>query len=183
MPVQDTAQIARSWFCQGFSKKKNIYLEEIFPWSPNLRSPLRINKKPKYHFVDPSLPAAILGASTKMLTGDLETLGFLFESLCMRDILVYAEAMDAEVFYYRDKNGLEVDAIIQCPDGAWAGLEIKLGHSQADVAARSLLELRGKMLAAGAKEPAFLGIVEGLGNYGLVREDGVCILPIRALGA
>ena len=82
-------------------------IEPIRPWSPNLRSGSRISKKPKYHFADPSLPAAILGASHAMLKQDLKTFGFLFESLCMRDLLIYAEAMDAEVYYYRDKEGLE----------------------------------------------------------------------------
>lgn len=163
--------------------KSLFILEEIQPWAPNLRSPLRINKRPKYHFVDPSLPAAILGATSEMLIDDLETFGFLFESLCMRDLLVYSQVMDAAVFYYRDKNGLEVDAVIQASNGSWAALEIKLGHSQADKAAANLLEFRNKMVEAGAKEPVFLGVIEGLGDFAFVREDGVYILPIRALGA
>jgi predicted AAA+ superfamily ATPase len=162
--------------------RKLFVLEEIPSWSPNLRSPVRINKKPKYHFVDPSLPAAILGATSEMLLGDLETFGFLFESLCIRDLLVYADSMDADIRYYRDKNGLEIDAIITRPDGSWAGIEIKLGHSQADKAAENLLELRRKMTAVGAREPVFLAIVEGLGDFGFVREDGVYVLPICALG-
>lgn len=158
-------------------------LEEIAPWTPNLRSPLRINKRPKYHFVDPSLPAAVLKATADMLMGDVRTFGFLFESLCVRDVLIYAEAMDAEVFYYRDKNGLEADIIVQDSKGAWAALEVKLGHNQADVAAQNLLKLKQKIVTAGGDEPVFLGVVEGLGEFAITREDGVHIIPVRTLGA
>lgn len=158
-------------------------LEEIGPWSPNLRSSVRLNKKPKYHFVDPSLPAAILGATKGCLIGDLRTFGFLFECLCMRDIIIYAEAMDAQVFFYRDKDGLEVDAIIQADDGSWAGIEIKLGHNQADRAAASLLRLKDRVVSAGGSSPAFLAVVEGLGGFASTRRDGVQVIPLRTLGA
>ncbi|MEG0015103.1 MAG: DUF4143 domain-containing protein, partial [Gordonibacter sp.] len=158
-------------------------LGPIRPWSPNLRSSTRINKKPKYHFVDPSLPAAILGASSEMLLKDLKTFGFLFESLCLRDLLVYAEAMDAEVYFYRDKDGLEADAIVQAADGTWAGIEIKLGHNQADQAAANLLKLKDRIQAAGGKAPAFLAVLEGIGGFATTRRDGVHIVPIRTLGA
>lgn len=161
--------------------KKIFVVEEIAPWAPNLRSPVRINKRPKYHYADPSIPAAILKATPETLMGDLETLGFLFECLCIRDLLVYAQAMDAEVFYYRDKSSLEADAIIQAPSGAWAAIEIKLGHNKADEAAANLLALRDKITAAGGTEPAFLMAVEGLGAYAFQREDGVFVAPIRTL--
>lgn len=163
--------------------KKLFVIEEIRPWSPSLRSPLRLNKRPKYHFVDPSLPAAILGATDSMLSKDLETFGFLFESLCVRDLLVYAEAMDADVFFYRDRDGLEVDAIVQAPDGAWAGIEIKLGHNQATQAAKNLLKFKEKVVSAGSRPPAFLAVLEGLGDFAMAREDGVYTIPVRALGA
>lgn len=163
--------------------EKVFIIEPIRPWSPNIRSSTRIHKKSKYHFVDPSLPAAILGASSEMLQGDLKTFGFLFESLCMRDLLVYTEAMDAEVYYYRDKDGLEADAIIQAADGTWAGIEIKLGHNQADQAAANLLKLKSKIKAAGGKGPAFLAVLEGIGGFATTRRDGVHIVPIRTLGA
>ena len=156
-------------------------LEEITPWAPNLRSPLRINKKPKYHFVDPSLPAAILGAGIPALMGDLELFGLLFEGLCLRDLLVYAEAMEATVHYYRDANGLEADAIIEQPDGNWGAIEIKLGHNQADVAAAHLLKLRSRIVEAGGREPTFLATVEGLSSYALPRPDGVLTIPIATL--
>ena len=161
--------------------RRIFVIEEIPGWSPNLRSSIRINKRPKYHYVDPSLPAAILGATPQKLLGDLNAFGFLFECLCLRDLLVYAEASEAQVRYYRDNTDLEVDAIIESYDGKWAALEIKLGHNQADQAAKNLLRLKAKMEAAGTEPPAFLAVVEGLGQHAYVRDDGVCVIPIASL--
>ena len=163
--------------------EKAFAIERIPTWVSNIKSSLRVNKKPKYHFVDPSLPAAILGASSAKLVGDLNTFGFLFESLCMRDLLVYAEAMDANVFFYRDKEGLEVDAVIEASDGAWAGIEVKLGHNQADAAAANLLKLKKKIVSAGGRQPSFLAVVEGIGSLAFQRDDGVLVVPVRTLGA
>lgn len=163
--------------------EKIFVMERIRPWAPNLRSSLRINKKPKYHFVDPSLSAAILGATGDMLLNDLRTFGFLFESLCTRDLLVYAEAMGGDLFFYRDRDGLEADAIVQARDGSWAAIEIKLGHNQADSAAANLLALRKKIVAAGGSEPKFLAVLEGVGGFATVRSDGVFVIPITTLGA
>lgn len=101
----------------------------------------------------------------------------------MRDIIIYAEAMDAQVFFYRDKDGLEVDAIIRADDGSWAGIEIKLGHNQADRAAASLLRLKDRVVSAGGSSPAFLAVVEGLGGFASTRRDGVQVIPLRTLGA
>lgn len=161
--------------------RRIFVIEEIPGWSPNLRSSIRINKRPKYHYVDPSLPAAILGATPQKLLGDLNAFGFLFECLCLRDLLVYAEVAEAQVRYYRDNTDLEVDAIIESYDGKWAALEIKLGHSQADLAANNLLRLKTKMEAAGTESPAFLAVVEGLGQSAYVRDDGVYVIPITCL--
>ena len=163
--------------------EKVFVIEEIAMWAPNLRSPLRLNKRPKYHMVDPSLTAAILRTTASALANELETFGFLFECMCMRDLLTYAQANNAEVFYYRDREGLEADAIIQAEDGRWAGIEIKLGHNQADRAAMSLLEVKKKIMNAGGMPPAFLAVIEGLGNYAYTREDGVYIIPINTLTA
>ena len=162
--------------------KRMLVVEEIRPWAPRLRSTLRINKRPKYHFVDPSLAVAALRTSAQRLTGDLETLGFLFECLCVRDLLVYAQAMDAQVYYYRDQAGLEMDAVIETADGLWAGIEVKLGHNQADAAAGNLLTISRKIVAAGGSEPAFLAVIEGLGSFAYRRDDGVLVIPIRTLG-
>lgn len=161
---------------------KIFIVEEIGSWSPNLRSAARINKKPKYHFVDPSIPAAILKSSAVALENDLQTFGFIFECMCLRDILVYAQAIDAQVYYYRDQASLEVDVIVEACDGRWAGIEVKLGHNKADEAASNLLSLKQKILTAGGKDPAFLAVVEGLGRFAYMREDGVLVVPINTLG-
>lgn len=161
--------------------KRIFVIEEIPAWSPNIRSSIRINKRPKYHYVDPSLPAAILGATPQKLLKDMKTLGFLFECLCMRDLLVYAEVAESHVYYYRDKTDLEVDTIIESYDGTWAALEIKLGHNQADQAAKNLLQLKNKLVTSGTQPPAFLAIIEGLGSYAYQREDGVFVIPITCL--
>jgi len=162
--------------------KRLFVLEEIPAWSPHIRSSLRINKKPKYHYVDPSLPAALLEVSYEKLIGDLETFGFLFESLCMRDLLIYAEAMDAKVSYYRDREGFEIDAIVHSSDGHWAAFEVKLGHNQVDKAATNLLKITEKLVTAGAEKPAFCAVIEGLGDFAYVRGDGVYVIPVRVLG-
>lgn len=163
--------------------RRIFVIEEIGPWAPNLRSPIRINKRPKYHFVDPSIPAAVLKASAKALAADLETFGFIFECMCIRDIMVYAQAMEGEVFYYRDNAGLEADAIVESADGQWAGIEVKLGHNKADEGASNLKSVRRKIVEAGGREPAFLAVVEGLGNYAYKRDDGVLVVPICTLTA
>ena len=161
--------------------RRIFVVEEIPGWSPNLRSSVRINRRPKFHFVDPSLPAAVLGATPEKLQGDLNAFGLLFECLCMRDLLVYAEANEARVFYYRDGADLEVDAIVESYDGRWAAIEIKLGHSQADQAAKNLLRLASKMETAGAGAPVFTAVVEGLGQYAYQREDGVLVVPFACV--
>jgi len=182
--ARDEARLAPDTVTDYLSALKRIFLvEEIGPWSPNLRSPVRINKRPKYHLADPSIPAAVLKSSPTALARDLETLGFLFECMCMRDILVYAAASDSGVYYYRDQAGLEADVILESADGQWAGLEVKLGHSKADGAARNLKSLARKIVDAGGDEPAFLAVIEGVGSYAYAREDGVFVIPICALGA
>lgn len=117
-----------------------------------------------------------------MLMSDFETFGFLFESMCIRNILVYAQATHANVYCYRDQSGLEADAILETEDGRWAAMEIKLGHHQTDTAASNLIRLRGRPVEAGARPPAFLAVVEGVGNYAHRRQDGVCVVPICCLG-
>lgn len=158
-------------------------VEEIPAWSPNLRSSIRINKRPKYHFVDPSLAVAALRTSAGALSRDLRLFGFVFECMCVRDILVYAQAMEAEVYYYRDRSSLEADLIVETVDGNWAGIEIKLGHSKAEEGAASLKAVAAKIEEAGGRAPAFLAVVEGLGDFAYEREDGVYVIPICTLGA
>lgn len=158
-----------------------MVVEDQPAWAPHLRSKHRLRRAPKRHFVDPSLAMAALGATPDRLLEDLEMLGFLFESLVVRDLRVYAQAADARVLHYRDSGDLEVDAIVEARDGRWMALEVKLGQSQIDEAAASLLRFAGRIDTARCGSPALLGVVVATG-YGYRREDGIVVVPIGALG-
>ncbi len=162
--------------------RRLYFVQDIPAWAPSLRSSVRVRSAAKRHLADPSLAAAALGASPEMLIGDLKTLGFLFESLVAHDLLVYAGALGASVFHYHDDSDLEADLIIEHPSGAWIPVEIKLGASQADEAARSLIALKEKMGRAGYREPAAMLVVVGVGGVASRRSDGVQIAPLDTLG-
>ena len=158
-------------------------VEDVPAWSPQLRSRSRLRGAPKRQLVDPSLAAAALGADPGRLLEDLETLGFLFESLCVRDLRVYCQALRAELSHYRDNTGLEVDAIIRRRNGEWIAVEIKLGGRAAiEAAAASLTKLRDDRIdptQVGA--PRRLVVVTATG-FAYERTDGVAVVPITALG-
>ena len=151
------------------------------PWTPMLRSSSRVRKTPKLHFTDPSLAATLLGARQDVLAKDPETAGFMFESLCYRDLCVYSSALKGEVFHYRDNTGLEVDEIIVLDDGKWAAAEVKLGTSKIDDAASNLLKLKNKVTdEVGA--PSFLMVLCATSGLAYTRPDGVMVVPIDLLG-
>jgi uncharacterized protein len=150
-------------------------------WSPHLRSRRQLRQAPKRHFVDPSLAVAALRATPERLLADLNLLGFLFESLVIRDLRVYAQAADAAVLQYRDSKGLEVDAIVEGLDGRWAAFEVKLDQDRVDEAAESLLRFAGQVDVNRCGEPAALGVIVPSG-YGFVLDNGVQVIPIDALG-
>lgn len=156
-------------------------VEDQPPWAPHLRSKSRLRKSAKRQFVDPSLAVAALRATPERLLEDMNLFGFLFESLVVRDLRVYAQATDAEVYQYRDNTGLEVDAIVEAGDGTWSGFEIKLGHREVEEAASNLLTFSDRVDTTRCGEPAVLGVIVGSG-YAYVREDGVAVVPIGALG-
>ena len=158
-------------------------LEEQPAWSVSLRSRASLRKQPKRHFVDPSLSASLLRASPERLLADTETLGFLFESLVVRDLRVYSEPLDAEVSHYRDDTGLEVDAIVERIDGAWIAVEVKLSPSEkvVDSAAASLLRLRDKIAKPRTQDLAALVVVTSAGAA-YQRSDSVQVVPITHLG-
>jgi predicted AAA+ superfamily ATPase len=138
---------------------------------------------PKRHFVDPSLAVAAMGAASRRLVEDLNTLGFLFESLVIRDLRVYAQALDASVLHYRDSDDREVDAIVQAADGRWAAFEIKLGGDGAiDSGAKSLINFAKQIDTDRCGAPGALGVIVGTSGYGYLRPDGVAVIPIGALG-
>ena len=160
---------------------RRIFLVEDLPaWSPSLRSKTAIRTSPKRHFVDPSIATAILRTSPEGILNDFQYFGFLFESLCTRDIRIYAQTNDGDVFHYRDKNGLEADLIIRLRDGRWAAIEVKLGKKQIDLAAKNLLALKARIDQEKMGEPSFLMIITG-GQYAYKRNDGVLVVPIACL--
>jgi predicted AAA+ superfamily ATPase len=161
--------------------RRLMIVEEQSAWSPHLRSRSILRKSPKRHFVDPSLAVASLGATPDRLLKDLNLLGFLFESLVHRDLSIYAQAMDAAVFHYRDNTNVEVDAIVETRHGDWCAFEVKLGTGQVDQAAAALLKFCDRMDLNKCGEPKTLGVIVSNG-YGYMRKDGVAVIPIGALG-
>ena len=160
---------------------RRIYVIEDQPaWSPSMRSKTAIRTASKRHFTDPSIATAVLRTSPKALLEDFNTLGFLFESLCTRDMRVYAQANDGEIFHFRDKNGLEADMIISLNDGRWAAVEVKLGNKQIEEAVKHLKELARKIDDEKMGKPSFLMVVTG-GEFAYQRPDGVYVVPIGCL--
>jgi len=155
-------------------------IEDLPAWSPALRSKTVLRTASKRHFVDPSIAAAVLRANTDSLLQDFNTFGLLFESLCIRDLRVYAQAIDGEVFHYRDKSGLEADAIVHLKDGRWGAVEVKMGAKEIEKAAGNLKSLREKINLNKMKEPSFLMVLTA-GEFGYRRDDGVYIIPIGCL--
>ena len=152
------------------------------PFSPSVRSSLRLKQMEKRHFTDPSIAAALLGVTQEALMKDLQTFGFLFESLVERDLSIYASARGARLLHYQDYKDNEVDAIIEAPDGSWGAIEIKLGTGEIDYAAKTLHKADSTMRDATGKGASFLAVITGLSSYGYCREDGVNVIPITALG-
>ena len=158
-------------------------IEDQPAWAPQLRSKSRLRKSPKRHFVDPSLAVSALRASKEQLLADLNLFGFLFESMVVRDLRIYAQSLDGEVSHYRDNTGLEVDAIVETAGGDWAAFEIKLGGTdRIDQAAASLLKFRHRVDTSRIGQPKKLAVVVGTG-YAYERADGVAVIPIGTLKA
>lgn len=156
-------------------------IEDQLPWEPHLRSRSILRKSPKRHFVDPSLAVAALGVDSAALLRDLNLLGFLFESMVVRDLRVYSQPDRGDVRQFRDNKGLEIDAIVES-GGRWAAFEVKLGAPEAiEEAAANLLKFAREVDTRRSGEPTTLGVIIASG-YGYCREDGVQVIPITALG-
>lgn len=153
-------------------------LENQKPFSVALRSSLRVQQAEKLHFTDPSFACSLLGIrSEEQLIGDLQTFGLLFESLCIRDLKIYANAFGGKVYHYQDYQKEEIDAVIDLPDGSWCAFEVKLGAHQIDEAAKKLIKINRKF-----RKPAkSLCVISGLSNAAYKRDDGVFVVPITAL--
>ena len=160
---------------------RRIFVVEDLPaWSPSLRSKTAIRTSSKRHFIDPSIATAVMRISPEGILKDFETFGFLFESLCVRDMRIYAQINDGDIFHYRDKNGLEADMIICLRDGRWGAVEVKLGNKQIEEAANNLLKLRKKIDTVKMAEPSFLMVLTG-GQFAYRREDGVLVVPLGCM--
>lgn len=152
------------------------------PFATEVRSSVRVKQGVKRHFCDPSLACALLKRTPAGLLGDLETLGFLFEALCERDLKIYGESFGATLYHYQDYQGREIDAVIELPNGQWCAFEIKLGANQIDTAAENLLKIQREIGAdPKGKPPAVLCVLCGLTNAAYRRPDGVFVVPITAL--
>lgn len=162
--------------------KKLFVLEDMPAWNPNLRSKVAIQSSETRYFTDPSIAAAALSIGPQDLINDLRTFGLYFESIAVRDLRVYADALVGEVFHYRDSSGLECDAVLHLRDGRYALTEIKLGGADnIEKAASSLKELSNKIDSDKMKLPSFLMVLTGIGQYAYQRKDGVWVVPIGCL--
>ena len=152
------------------------------PFATKVRSSVRVKQAVKRHFVDPSITCSILKMTPESLIQDLETLGFLFESLCERDLRIYAESFGGKLYHYQDYNGKEIDAVVEMPDGNWCAFEIKIGANQIDAAAESLLRIQSDIEKdPKGKPPAILAVICGMSHAAYQRPDGVYVIPITAL--
>ena len=166
---------------QYLNALNRIFVTDDIPaWNPSLRSKTAIRTSVKRQFVDPSIAAAVMRLTPDSLFDDFNYFGFLFESLCDRDLRVYAEAIDGQVFHYRDSSGLESDAVIALNDGRWAAIEVKMGAKEIEDAASHLIKLKNKVNTDKMCEPSFLMILTGT-ELAYKRDDGVLVVPIGCL--
>lgn len=170
--------------------RRMYVLEEVPGWLPPARSPKRVASKSKRYLADPSLAVATLSMSPDALMADWQTFGLMFENLCIRDLEVYAGALDpaadVPVRYYRDESGLEADAIVELADGRWAAFEIKTSEAKVPEAVESLKRLRRKLCenpSSRTRPPEFMAVLTGVSNYARKVEEGIYAVPIRSLTA
>ena len=162
--------------------KKIFVIEEMPAWNPNLRSKTAIRTSNTRYFVDPSIAVAALGIGPNDLINDLKTFGFIFETLCVRDLRVYADSLNGDVFHYRDKDGQECDAVIHLRNGKYGLIEIKLGGDKLiEDGANNLKKMESKIDLEKMGKPSFLMVLIGVGDYAYRRSDGIYIVPIGCL--
>jgi len=160
--------------------RRIFVVDDLSAWCPAVRSKTAIRTSPKRHFVDPSIAVALLRLSPERLLKDFKTFGLLFESLCVRDLRVYAQAIGGNLLHYHDKNDLEADAIVQLKDGRWGAVEAKMGVKEIEEAAKNLIKLKNKIDTDRMCPPSFLMVLTAT-EYAYRRKDGVLIVPIGCL--
>jgi len=157
-------------------------VEDSEAWNPNLRSKTAIRTRDTHYFTDPSIATAALGIGPDDLVNDLNTFGLFLETMAVRDLRVYAEALNGKVYHYRDKNGLECDAVVHLRDGRYGLVEIKLGGDELiNEGVETLKTLASKIDSTKMKEPSFMMVLTGVGTYAYKREDDVYVVPIGCL--
>lgn len=163
--------------------KEIFVIEDSIAWNPNLRSKTAIRTSDTRYFIDPSIATAALGMGPKDLINDMETFGFIFETMAVRDLRVYADALDGKVYHYRDKNNLECDAVVHLRNGSYGLVEVKIGGSELiKDGAESLKALSSKIDSVKMKAPSFLMVLTGIGDFAYKRpDDGVLVVPIGCL--
>lgn len=178
--THDNALSENTLYSYTNALKRLFVIEDVPAWQPSLRSKTAIRTSDKRQFVDPSIATAVMQANQDSILQDFNYFGFLFESLCTRDMRVYAQANNGDVFHYRDKDELESDLIVRLRDGRWAAIEVKLGNKDIEAAAVHLTKLKEKINEEKMGEPSFLMVLTG-GQYAYRRKDGVLVVPIGCL--
>ncbi len=162
--------------------KKIFVIEDMQAWNPNLRSKTAIRSSDTRYYIDPSIAASSLGIGPNDLINDLKTFGFLFETLCVRDLRVFSDALNGEVYHYRDKNGQECDAVVHLRNGKYGLIEIKLGGEKLiEEGVETLKSMKSKIDINKMNSPSFLMVLTGIGDYAYQRSDGVLVVPIGCL--
>lgn len=181
--ANEGAEDVRKTVAEYINALKKIFVIEDAPaWNPNLRSKTAIRTSDTRYFIDPSIGVAALGIGPKDLVNDLQTMGLFFETLCIRDLRTYADALGGQVYHYRDKNGLECDAVIHLRNGDYGLIEIKLGGEKLiEEGAATLKSLVRKLNTDRMREPSFLMLLTATGQYAYRRDDGVLVVPIGCL--
>lgn len=179
----DNESLSEETITSYINALKQLYvIEDVQAWNPNLRSKTAIRTSDTRYYTDPSLATASLGVGSKDLINDLKTMGIIFETLVIRDLRVYAEANDGQLYHYRDKSGLECDAVIYLKNGTYGLIEIKLGGEESiKEGSETLKRLSEKIDTDRMNAPSFLAVVTGVGNYAYRREDGIFVVPIGCL--
>lgn len=179
---QDNESMSRNTIAKYLEALNRLFLfNNQTPFSPNLRSSLRVKQAEKRHFSDPAMACALLNITADKLLGDLNTFGFLFEAMVERDLAVYAESFGAKLFHYQDYKSNEIDAVIELESGEWCAFEIKLGAKKIDEGAENLISVCNDIVANGGKAPKIMCVICGLSNATYQRPDGVYVVPITAL--
>jgi len=160
--------------------EKIFIIENVEAWTPKLRSASKVRTKAKKQFVDPSIAAVALGATSNELMADMETFGFFFESMVTRDLRIYLDSLRGEVYHYRDNTELEADCILKLDDGRWAAVEVKVGGNKIEEAAAHLIKLRDRVDIEHMNKPSFLMVIYG-GQHAYRRSDGIYVVPAGCL--